>query len=204
MTATCFATASRPGAEAGLPGRVAQPFEGDAVAKHHRHAVRQQAAAGTLHQGKSIASGDMLGGSPYHRVTPHQLPEPVLRLRLHGRRTSHPVAAHRGWHQNSSCSRSGSEGRTNLYRGILQPGRYAVRPPRSDQGSASLVNGYVLRESRVAVTSLSTPRPLALPHASHSARERSATCVRARQWRSAGSARARCRPVRGTNGLAYW
>src|ERR1700739_3737288 len=32
--------------------------------------MRQQAAAGTLHQGRSIASGDMLGRSPYHRVDP--------------------------------------------------------------------------------------------------------------------------------------
>ena len=53
-----------------LAGARSAALEGDAVAKHHRHAVRQQVAAGTLHQGKSIASGDMLGGSPYHRVDP--------------------------------------------------------------------------------------------------------------------------------------
>src|ERR1700751_3910175 len=76
MTATCFATASRSRAEAGVRSAA---LEGDAVAKHHRHAVRQQAAAGTLHQGKSIASGDMLGRSPYHRVDPTQVgPSPFF------------------------------------------------------------------------------------------------------------------------------
>ena len=71
-------------------------------------------------------------------------PEPSSRLRQQHRRTSHPVAARGGCtkipHARGHRARRGG---TNLYRGISQPGHYAVRPPSSREGWSSLARRLV-------------------------------------------------------------
>src|SRR5260370_17051502 len=78
----------------------------------------------------------MIGVSPYHSVdtTPvgpspffdcdSEAAEPHIRSPLIAAGTKIP-------HTRGRRARKGG---TNLYRGILQPGRYAVRPPRSGKG----------------------------------------------------------------------
>ena len=71
--------------------------------------------------------------APRHSPASHYL------MRRRRRETSHPVAAHRGWHQNPSCSRRSSPhpDSTNLYHGVSQPGRYTVRPSGIRRGLSS-------------------------------------------------------------------
>jgi hypothetical protein len=190
-----MATASRSRAEAGLAGRVAQPLRatlwpciidrpcGNRCCRH-------------------VRSGQDIGFTRYRlsgSAVPFRLhnacrPEPIRRLRHRGRRTSHPVAAHRGWHQNPSYSRSsGSEGRNQSLSRHLAARTLCGAPAEIGQGSASRADGsYSVTVAR-CVRPLSTPHPPVLLRASRSARARSATCVRARQ----------CQPVRGTNGSAH-
>jgi hypothetical protein len=73
---------------------------------------------------------------PGHTLPAHSYqPEPVRRLRHRRRKTSHPVAAIAADtkipHTRGHRARKGG---TNLYHGISQPGRYAVRLPRSGEG----------------------------------------------------------------------
>ena len=71
---------------------------------------------------------------------------PALELgpRPRGRRTSHPVAAHRGYNGNPLILEViGPEGRNqSFYRGILQPGTLCGPPAEIRQGSASLADGW--------------------------------------------------------------
>ena len=142
MTATRLVAASRSRAEAGSPVREAQPL---------RAAPRPSTIDSTCGNNRCqhVPSGQDVGctrhrSSDRRTVRRHcaARPGPVLRLRPRGRRTSHPVAAHRGWHQNPSYSRSsGSEGRNQslsrhlaarTYRGSI---RNTVTPPNRNLGA---------------------------------------------------------------------
>ena len=202
MTATRLVAASRSRAEAGSPVREAQPL---------RAAPRPSTIDSTCGNNRCqhVPSGQDVGCTRIDRriavpVRRHcaARPGPVLRLRHRGRRTSHPVAAHHGWHQNPSYPRSGArKGGTNLYRGILQPGHYAVRPPRS--GRVNVPRGWLNDVAR-GVRPLSTLPPPALRRTSHSARARSAACARVpRSSDPPCTAHAQCQPVRGTNGSVH-
>ena len=70
---------------------------------------------------------------------------------------------------------------THLYHGILQPGRYAVRSPRSGKGQLpSRMAGFSFDVARW-IRPLSTQPPPALLPVSRSARARLAVCGQARQ-----------------------
>ena len=70
---------------------------------------------------------------------------------------------------------------TNLYHGILQPGRYAVRSPRSGKGQLpSRMAGFSFDVARW-IRPLSTQPPPALLPVSRSAKGRLAACGQARQ-----------------------
>jgi hypothetical protein len=135
-----------------LAGARSAALEGDAVAKHHRQAVRQSLLPARSLRSRHGLHATSIVGSPYHSVdtTPvgpspcfdcsTEAAEPHIRSPLiaAGTKIPHP----RG--------RRARKGGTNLYRGILQPGRYAVRPPRSGKGQPpSRMAGYSVT-SRVA------------------------------------------------------
>ena len=184
MTATRLVAASRSRAEAGSPVREAQPL---------RAAPRPSTIDSTCGNNRCqhVPSGQDVGCTRIDRriavpVRRHcaARPGPVLRLRHRGRRTSHPVAAHRGWHQNPSYSRSsGSEGRNQSLSRHLAARTLCGPPAEIRQGSASLADGWVPRDVASGVRPLSTSHHPALLRVSRSARARSATCARVRQWR---------------------
>jgi hypothetical protein len=106
------------------------------VAKHHRQAVWQPLLpAGSINLRHRLNATSIVG-APYHSVdtTPvgpspffdcgTEAAEPHIRSPLIAAGTKIP-------HTRGRRARKGG---TNLYRGILQPGRYAVHPPRSDKG----------------------------------------------------------------------
>jgi hypothetical protein len=70
---------------------------------------------------------------------------------------------------------------TNLYHGISQPGRYAVRSPRSSKGQLPSRMARFSFDVARWIRPLSTQPPPALLLESRSARERSAVCGPARQ-----------------------
>ena len=106
------------------------------MAKHHRQAVWQPLLpAGSINLRHRLNATSIVG-APYHSVdtTPvgpspffdcgTEAAEPHIRSPLIAAGTKIP-------HTRGRRARKGG---TNLYRGILQPGRYAVHPPRSDKG----------------------------------------------------------------------
>src|SRR5260370_34857975 len=114
----------------------------------------------------------MIGVSPYHSVdtTPvgpspffdcdSEAAEPHIRSPLIAAGTKIP-------HTRGRRARKGG---TNLYRGILQPGRYALRPPRSDKGQLpARMAGYSLTAPS-CVSPLSKPNPPTLPRPSQTDR----------------------------------
>ena len=142
MTATRLVAASRSRAEAGARSAA---LEGSAATKHHRQHVWQQPLPARsvrlrrrLHAtsivGSPYQSADtaLLGPGPFFDCGPAAA-EPHIRSPRIAAGTKIPhTRGHRA-----------GKGGTNLYRGILQPGRYAVRPPRSGKRQRpSRIAGY--------------------------------------------------------------
>ena len=114
-------------------------------------------------------------------LSPHQ-PEPFLTCGLD---TAEPhirsplIAA--GTKIPHTRGRRARKSGTNLYRGILQPGRYAVRSPRSGKGQLPSWMARFSFDVTRWIRPLSTQPPRALLPVSRSARARLAVCGPARQ-----------------------
>ncbi len=104
-------------------------------------------------------------------------------LRPRHRRTSHPVAAYRGRHQNSSYSRSSGSERAEPILMTASRSQDVMRSARRDPARISFPRGW--RGSpltlRAGIRPLSTQPPPALLPVSRSARGRLAACGPAQQ-----------------------
>jgi hypothetical protein len=184
MKTTCGAARLRSRAKAGEAGAQSAALEGGLAAPHNRPAIRATAAFATLPVIRPNTDPSSCAVSPT-RPLPCQ-PRPCLHLRRRRRRTSHPVAARRGWHQNSSYPKSsGPEGRNHSLSRHLSARTLCGPPAEIRRGSTSLADGWVIYSVASGITRLSSRPPPAPLHASHSARVRSAACGRAQRSRSA-------------------
>ena len=128
-----------------LAGARSAALEGSAATKHHRQHVWQQPLPARSVRLRRRLHATSIVGSPYQSADTALLgpgpffdcgtaaAEPQIRSPRIAAGTKIP-------HTRGHRARKGG---TNLYRGILQPGRYAVRPPRSGKGQRpSRMAGY--------------------------------------------------------------